>query len=120
MSDDIDDPGFRAALSAFGGMVQRQRQASRWTFLDMLEKTGIEIHALSALEQGKSALPEAQMEQLSEYFGLGPDLFTKLLRSERIKAANQAAVSTGAQHDTVVDITRYRESWQETTLRPRD
>ncbi|PDS66685.1 hypothetical protein CO653_08225 [Rhizobium anhuiense] len=120
MSDDIDSPGFRAALSTFGGMVQRQRQASHWTFLDMFEKTGIEIAALSALEQGRAALPEAEMEKISEYFGLGPDLFTKLLRSERMKAANQGAASNDGQRETVVDIARYRKPWQETTSQPTD
>ncbi|RVP99671.1 helix-turn-helix domain-containing protein [Sinorhizobium meliloti] len=120
MSDDIDSLGFRAALSIFGGMVQRQRQASRWTFLDMYEKTGIEIPALSALEQGRAALPEADMERISEFLGLGPDRFTKLLRSERIKAANGAAESSGGQRETVVDIARYREPWQETTSQPKD
>ena len=120
MSDDIDSPGQQAALSKFGSMVQRQRQASRWSFLDMYEKTGVEISALSALERGLAPLPEADMEKLSEFLGLGPDLFTKLLRSERIKAANQAAEASGGQRETVVDIARYREPWQETTSQPRD
>ncbi len=120
MSDDIDSPCLQAALSAFGGMVQRQRQASRWTFLDIHEKTGVEISALSALERGLEALPEADMEKVSEFLGLGPDLFTKLLRSEKIKAANQAAKSSSGQRETVVDLARYREPWQETTSQPRD
>ncbi len=120
MSEDIDSLGLQAALSTFGGMVQRQRQASRWTFLEMFEKTGIEIAALSALEQGRTALPEAQMEKLSEYLGLGPDLFTNLLRRERIKAANQAAASKADGQETVVDIARYRQPWQETTSQPKD
>lgn len=120
MSDDIDSAGMQVALSKFGSMVQRQRQASHWSFFDMHEKTGVEISALSALERGLARLSEADMEKVSEFLGLGPDLFTKLVRNERIKAANQAAESSGGKRETVVDIARYREPWQETTLHPRD
>ncbi|OHV83914.1 helix-turn-helix domain-containing protein [Ensifer sp. LCM 4579] len=120
MSDDSDSLGLRAALSIFGDMVQRRRQASRWSFLEVSEKTGIEIAALSDLEQGREALSEAAIERISEFLGLGPDVFSKLLRNERIKAANRAAASNDGRREIVVDIARYRESWQETTSQPKD
>ncbi|MBY5650655.1 helix-turn-helix transcriptional regulator [Rhizobium leguminosarum] len=118
---DIEDVGLRAALRNFGELVRCKRQACRWYFRELAEKTGIDIVKLSDVEQGVDALTDIERETLCEFFGIDIDAFPKMLRNERRKAASEnAETPDGLRSAPVVDLTRYRESWQKITTLPRD
>lgn len=106
-----------AALLSLGDMIRRQRQRSRWTFLQLSEKTGIDSVTISELEQGLDVATEAQIETLCEFLGMDIDTFPKLL-------ANFARKETEAQRasdlsgNNIVDLEKRRSPWQRTTSHP--
>lgn len=120
MSDN-EDVGLKAALRSFGDVVRHKRQACRWTFHALSEKTGIDITTLSDVEAGIDSLTDTERETLCEFLGIDIDAFPKILRNERIKAAMDN-VDTAAQLRAapIVDLTRYRATWQKTTSHPED
>jgi transcriptional regulator with XRE-family HTH domain len=118
---DNEDVGLTAALRIFGDRVRRSRQSSRWTFYSLSEKTGIEIAALSAVEGGIDSLTEIEREKLCDFLWDDIEIFSKILRTERIKAANNAAEMAGElRAGPVVDLMRYRETWQKTSSHPEE
>jgi transcriptional regulator with XRE-family HTH domain len=118
---DNQDVGLRAALCNFGELVRRKRQACRWSFKELAEKTGIGIAALSDVEMGILALTDTERETLCEFLGIDIDTFPKMLRNERKKAARENVDTPERLRATpIVDLTRYRESWQKTTTPPGD
>ncbi|MDC7745819.1 helix-turn-helix domain-containing protein [Rhizobium binxianense] len=118
---DIEDVGLQAALRSFGDIVRRKRQACRWFFRELAEKTGIDIASLSDVEAGIDALTATERETLCEFLGIDIDTFPKILRNERSKSVS-TDVDTREQLRSapVVDLTRYRETWQTTTSLPED
>ncbi len=118
---DNEDVGLKAALCNFGELVRRKRQACRWHFRELAEKTGIDIVALSDVEKGAAALTDTERETLCEFLGIDIDAFPKMLRNERKKAATENVETPERLREApIVDLTRYRESWQKTTTLPRD
>lgn len=119
--DDIEEEAQRAALLSFGDIIRRKRQAPQWTTKDLAEKTGIEITDLNHAENGWHCLPDVEREILCRFLGIDLDTYPKILRNERIKAArNGAASAEQVRAAHVVDLTRYRETWQKTTTHPED
>ncbi|MCQ1572702.1 hypothetical protein NFO65_18395 [Neorhizobium galegae] len=118
---DNEDVGLTAALRIFGDRVRRNRQISRWTFYALSKQTGIEISALSDAEAGINSLTENERETLSHFLWDDIETFPKILRTERIKAANSAAEkATELRSAPVVDLMRYRETWQKTSSHPEE
>src|SRR4051812_14233195 len=118
---DSEEVGLTAALRSFGDRVRRSRQCSRWTFQALSEKTGIDIAALSDVEMGIDSLTETERETLCEFLWDDIETFPKILRTERLKAANKASEKTSEPRSApVVDLMRYRETWQKTTSHPED
>lgn len=118
---DNEDVGLTAALRSFGDRVRRSRQSSRWTFYELCEKTGIEIAALSAVEAGIDSLTEIERERLCDFLWNDIEVFSKILRIERIKAANNAAqMAAELRSPPVIDLMRYRETWQKTSTHPEE
>ncbi|AUX76491.1 helix-turn-helix domain-containing protein [Sinorhizobium fredii] len=120
MSDN-EDVGLKAALRNFGDLVRHKRQACRWTFHGLSEKTGIEITALSDVEAGLNPLTEIERETLCDFLGIDIDAFSKMLRKERNKESTKNVDTAGQLRAApVVDLKRYRETWQRTTSHPED
>jgi|GEM_PF-3088244 len=118
---DREDVGLKAALCNFGELVRRKRQSCRWSFKELAEKTGIEITMLSEVEMGISALTDTKRETLCEFLGIDIDAFPKMLRNQ----TNPADIRSIGTPDTlrsspIIDLKRYRESWQKTTTLPQD
>lgn len=118
---DNEDVGLKAALRIFGDRVRRNRQTSRWTFHALSEQTGIEISALSDVEAGINSLTENEREKLCDFLWGDIETFPKILRNERAKAA-KVAESTAAELRSapIVDLMRYRETWQKTSSHPEE
>ncbi|MGR9449213.1 helix-turn-helix domain-containing protein [Rhizobium leguminosarum] len=118
---DNEDVGLKAALRSFGDIVRHKRQACRWVFRELSEKTGIDITSLSDVEAGIDVLTATERETLCEFLGIDIDTFPKILRNERSKAVS-TEVDTPERHRSasIVDLTRYRETWQTTTSHPED
>ncbi|MGR9503764.1 helix-turn-helix domain-containing protein [Rhizobium leguminosarum] len=118
---DNEDVGLKAALCNFGELVRRKRQACRWNFRELAEKTEIEIVKLSDVETGVAALTDRERETLCEFLGIDIDAFPKMLRNERGKAAiENVEAPERLRREPIVDLTRYRASWQKTTTPPGD
>ena len=118
---DIEDVGLQAALRSFGDIVRRKRQACRWAFRELAEKTGIDVASLSDVEQGIDVLIAMERETICEFLGIDIDTFPKILRNERSKAASTDVETRGQLRSaSVVDLTRYRATWQTTTSHPED
>ncbi len=118
---DNEDVGLMAALCIFGDLVRRKRQACRWNFRELAEKTNIEIAKLSDVETGVNSLTEPERELLCDFLGIDLDTFSKILRTERgknrmttVEAVEQLRLAD------VVDLKGYRETWQKTTSHLED
>ncbi|MBB6224234.1 helix-turn-helix domain-containing protein [Rhizobium leguminosarum] len=119
---DNEDVGLKAALRSFGDIVRHKRQACRWVFRELAEKTGIDITSLSDVEAGVDVLTATERETLCEFLGIDIDTFPKILRNERSKAVSTQADTPPEQlrSASIVDLTRYRATWQTTTSHPED
>ncbi|ODR92275.1 helix-turn-helix domain-containing protein [Sinorhizobium alkalisoli] len=106
-----------AALKSLGEMIRRQRQSSRWTFLQLSEKTGVDSVTISAVECGEDVATESELEVLCEFLGMKVDTFPKLL-SSIARQQEEAQRAIDLQGSNIVDLEKRRSQWQKTTSRP--
>jgi len=90
------------ALKEYGRQIEGRRHSSRWSYLDVAQKTSMPISVVGQIERGEPGPSPTDRERVGEFFGFPIDTFDKILRRLR----NQEA---GTRGGNVVELSQHRK-----------